>query len=131
MQRDKAKLSIASAVELAIELAGGKSPVRTVKLTAADIDQLIARLVQFRAMMTPEIERTPPDPVTTRPLIDPMWALRIPAADRDKLLMLRHPGLGWLMFLLPPREAAKLAHALLSDGHQQVAEERLPKSPLH
>jgi hypothetical protein len=49
----------------------------------------------------------------------------------DKLLLIRHPGLGWLMFQLPPAEAAKLGQGLLLGGPQPMADRLSPNGPLH
>src|SRR5262249_55322380 len=131
MSSDKTRLSIAPAIELAIELADGTAPIGKVSLRAADIDLLMARLAQLRATMFPEVDCTPPETVETGAVVNPMWAVRIPHANKEKLLMVRHPGLGWLTMLLPATEAARLGHLLLADLPGILAQERAPDRPLH
>ena len=128
--QEKTKLSIASAIELSIELASETTSIGKVTLCTTDIDRLIARLAQLRATMVP-IGRAPPEPADTVALIDPLWALRIPSAADGKLFMLRHPGLGWLTVLLPAAEATRLGQLLLSDLSHHGLEERSLERPLH
>lgn len=129
--QEKTKLSIASAIELSIELANETTFIGKVTLCTTDIDRLIARLAQLRATMVPKIGRAPPGPADTVALVDPLWALRIPSAADGKLFMLRHPGLGWLTVLLPAAEATRLGHLLLSDLSHHGPEERSSERPLH
>ncbi len=131
MSSDKTRLSIASAVELAIELADGTAPVGKVSLRVTDIDLLIARLAQLRSTMMPEIDRAPPETVETGALLDPVWAVRIPHTGKERLFMLRHPGIGWLSVLLPAAEAARLGHLLLAGLPHHLEHEQASDRPLH
>jgi hypothetical protein len=136
MQSPDPKPSIFSMTELAIELSADKlsadnATLGKVTLRASDVDSLIAKLAYFRAGMTPEIPRVSSDPGNLGRVLDPLWILHAPLLAKDKLLLVRHPGLGWMMFQLPPSEAAKLGHALLSDGPRRVTDERLPSSRFH
>lgn len=131
MQSTNARLSLLSTIELALDLSDDGAPLGKVNLRAADIDLLIAKLAQFRATMAPEIPRTLPDLKDVATALNPTWILHSPTASNDKLFLIRHPGLGWLMFQLPPSEAAKLGHGLLSGGLQQIAEQRPLNRPLH
>ena len=121
--RSKGKLSISSAVELTIELADGT--VGKVNLRATDVDHLISVLARIRLTMSPEMGRSLPESADTELVIDPLWALRTPHSVKDKILMLRHPGLGWAMFLLPTAEANRLGQALLS----HAAPRSIPAKP--
>ena len=131
MSSQETKLSIASAIELSIELASGVTSVGKVNLCTADIDRLIAMLGRLRATMVPEIRRAPPEPVDTVALVDPLWALRIPSAAKGKVFMLRHPGFGWLAVLLPTAEATRLGQLMLSDVSHHGVEEHASERPLH
>ena len=107
------------------------APLQKVSLRAADIDLLIATLAHHRATMEPEVPRTLPDLKEVRTALDPNSILHAPASTNNKLLFIRHPGLGWLMFQLPPPEAAKLGHGLLSGRSQQIGDQRSLNRPLH
>ena len=81
-------------------------------LSAMDIDTVIEQLAKFREKMTPEIARALPEG-NHHGVVDPLWQVK-PAIDQ-KILFLRHHGLGWISFLFPPPEAKKLGNALLSE----------------
>jgi hypothetical protein len=81
-------------------------------LSAADMDDLIARLARARAAMTdivpPRLEpgaRLQATPASA-------WQTKRHNNPQGIILALRHPGLGWLSFLLPPESAAGLAQAI-------------------
>jgi hypothetical protein len=131
MRSSNATLSILSTLELAFELSNDKGSSGKVHLRASEIDSLIAKLAQHRATMAPEVPRSLPELEDVGMIHDPIWILHAPAETKDKLLLIRHPGLGWLTFKLPPSEAAKLGHALLPNGPQQIADRLLPNGPLH
>jgi hypothetical protein len=72
--QEKTELSIASAIELSIELANEAAPIGKLSLCTTDVDQLIAKLAQLRAAtMVPQIGRAPPEPADTVALVDPLW----------------------------------------------------------
>src|ERR1700758_2138562 len=80
--------------------------------TAGEVEMIIQTLAERRQHMIPEVPRTLQDgPVPTGEL-DPIWAIRTHPKAPDKLLMIRHFGIGWLSFLLPSASAQKLANAL-------------------
>jgi hypothetical protein len=131
MQSTNARLSLLSTIELAFELSDHGTPLHKVNLQASDIDLLIARLAHFRATMTPEVPRILSDLKDIGTTVNPTWVLHAPASTNDKLFLVRHPGLGWLMFQLPPSEATKLGHGLLADGSHKKAAQWPPNRPLH
>jgi hypothetical protein len=131
MQSANARLSLLSTIELAFQLSDDGASLQKVSLRAADIDLLIATLAHHRATMEPEVPRTLPDLKEVRTALDPNWILHAPATTNNKLLFIRHPGLGWLMFQLPPSEAAELGHGLLSGRSQQIGDQRSLNRPLH
>jgi hypothetical protein len=131
MQSDDAKLSLLSTVELAIEAPADKAPQAKVTLRTSDIDALTAKLAHLRATMTPEIPRLLADAADVSKVADPLWMLHTPAGAKEKLLIVRHPGLGWMVFQLPQAEAERLGHALLSGDPPRVPDERPATSRLH
>jgi hypothetical protein len=50
-------------------------------------------------------------------LINPRWCIPDPANDppQGRAMVLRHLGLGWLAFVFPPVEAARIAEWLTKD----------------
>jgi hypothetical protein len=120
----EAKFSLSSTVELSVELTGNEVGARKVKLEAADIDALIAKLAHYRSTMAPEVPRQLANSNTVVGVRDPIWMLHAPPGSTDRLLIVRHPGLGWMMFQLPAAEATKLGHALLPNRTQHTTDER-------
>lgn len=131
MKSGDAKLSVLATVELTIEGLADQGRAGKVTLKASDIDALTAKLAHIRAAMSPEIPRTVSDVTDVSRVIDPIWMLHAPVSAADKLLVVRHPGLGWLMFQLPASEAARLGHALLSGPPQPPATERPATTSVH
>jgi hypothetical protein len=126
-----AKLSMVSAIELAIELSADEATSGRITLRAADVDTLIASLANSRSAMTHEVPRMLLESTSVCKVIDPNWIVHSPATTKDKLLIFRHPGLGWIMFQLPASEAARLGHALLSAAPRQIADQPLSGGRLH
>jgi hypothetical protein len=83
-----------------------------VTATAAEVEQLINKLAGFRQRMKPEVPRTLPDGQLSGE-VDPIWAMPSHPKAPDKVLMIRHFGMGWLSFFFPASSAQKLGNALL------------------
>ena len=81
---------------------------------APELEQFIGQLAEARARLADEVAAELDPGSRLVAIIDPAW--RVPAPhESGKVLCLRHPGLGWLGFLLPWLEAKKLALFLSSD----------------
>lgn len=109
----KAHIELISQDEIELSVFDGEQPSVSTRLGAADIDSLIAVLSQVRTRMTPEVPRTIPEGTRPNGPVDPLWMVPGAAPLPGKLLAVRHPGLGWLMFQFPPAEALKLGGALV------------------
>lgn len=100
---------------------------------APELESLIRIIANQRAGLldpvSPEL-----DPGSRLEVIpDPAWATRRPkdpGRERDVVLALRHPGLGWVSFLLPPHEAAALGQSLtaLSQPPEGGSSETVPSA---
>lgn len=125
-------LPVTTIVEMTIEQDDqGASPHR-IRLGANDIDGLITRLALVRATMQPEVPRCiPAAAASVRQLLDPSWILHRRGIDESRLLMLRDPGLGWIVFRLPLPEAMSLGRALLADRPRQEEDRTLRSDRLH
>jgi hypothetical protein len=122
---------LCSTVELTVELTPDEAGPGTVKLEAADIDALIAKLSHYRSTMTPEVPWQLTNSTNVVDVRDPIWILHAPPGSTDRLLLVRHPGLGWMMFRLPAAEVTKLGHALLPNRPQPTADSRSRRSHLN
>ena len=77
------------------------------ELNATELDELIIQAAKLRASMQPEISKEPPKEAEA--IVDPMWfTSSIPNSNGHAGFSVRHPGLGWLGFAIPPHELANL-----------------------
>lgn len=79
-------------------------------LTVDELDQLIEKAGTRRASLMPAHPMTPPEGRTTA-YADPRWVIK--AEGTNTLLWVRHPGFGWLPFVIPPHERANMLTTLL------------------
>lgn len=85
---------------------------RAVLLDASDLDSVIEHLSALRAMMRPEVPKTP---VRTHQYVievDPCWHTEKHPLHDGAMLFLRHSGLGWTGFALPVESLAQMHQAL-------------------
>ena len=81
-------------------------------LTAEQLDQLILEAAARRAQLSPPHPNKPPD--ACEAIVNPAW-MTFPT-DRGAVFRIRHPGLGWISFLIPPAERALLLSGLLNQA---------------
>jgi len=89
---------------------GGES-VSWVELDGPGLDWLIADLVAARADLAQTVADTFDPAAAGAATEDPAWWVSDPAPG-GITLALRHPGAGWLSFLVPKTEAAEMARWL-------------------
>ena len=77
--------------------------------TATELDELISKAAEKRAGMIPYVANDPPtDGLYT---INPGWFINI--ADGGTLMQVRDPGVGWISFVIPPYDRARITSLLL------------------
>ncbi|OAJ54985.1 hypothetical protein A6V36_09155 [Paraburkholderia ginsengiterrae] len=82
-------------------------------LGVADIEAMIAELARIRAAMQPVRPLNPP--AGEYPMeVDPCWRVDRPPQFNGAVLSLRHIGIGWTAFALPPPSMTSLVEALSS-----------------
>ena len=79
------------------------------KLTVEELDDLVVRAAKHRASLQPAPPIDHPKP--TDVVLNPGWYTGL--VGSATLLQIRHPGLGWLSFLIPGNERAHLLSLLL------------------
>jgi hypothetical protein len=79
------------------------------KLTAEELNDLLARAAKHRASLQPGHPTDHPKPADV--VVNPGWYVGL--VDSGTLLQIRHPGFGWLSFLIPSNERAHLLSLLL------------------
>jgi hypothetical protein len=83
------------------------------RLSAAELDELIAQAVARRATLEPVPPMQPPEKVEA--VVNPAW--HTSPLPNGVLFVLRHPGMGWLAFVLPHEHRVHLASLWL---HQSL-----------
>jgi hypothetical protein len=78
----------------------------SLELTAQDLDEQIARLARIRAQMPEKISEQAPLVETV--VFNPAYFIRTDNMTKAALLSIRHGGLGWLNFELPPKEVLNM-----------------------
>lgn len=82
-------------------------------MTAEELDKLIMEAAKKRAEMTPPVSNERPK--SAQAIVNPAWYTE--AIDIGALFQVRHPGLGWLAFVLSHAERAHLLSVWL---HQSL-----------
>lgn len=82
------------------------------KITAPELDALIEAIGQHRALLTPAVNDTPPTDFSAT--INPAWTLF--NGPLGSVLRIRHPGFGWLSFIIPPPERAVMVGYLMAQA---------------
>ena len=86
------------------------NPVVELSLDVASVDEILKNLGSFRGAMKPEIERRPyPLGQKVEAVPDPIWVTEPDIMAENIFLHIRDPRYGWLHYLIPRSEAAKLA----------------------
>lgn len=78
-------------------------------IATAQLDQLIAMALKERSNRKEEVPEDPPQASEYTP--DPGWRIYATKNGHTPLL-LRHPGAGWLGFMIPPNERAAMIDVL-------------------
>lgn len=98
---------------MTIQIENGPS----VTLTAGQVETLITTLADMRGNMSPPVDTKVSRELPPRALHDPDWTHDITEDSESlpgMLLRVRHPGMGWLPFLLRP-ESARLLGASIAE----------------
>jgi hypothetical protein len=99
-------------------------PPATLKFDAAGIDDLLRGLGSLRLHMKPEIQAALVDGEKAEALTDPAWRTENEPLTGLPLLHIRDMRFGWVHYLLPQQEAAKMGTSL-----RDLAAIPLPKPP--
>jgi hypothetical protein len=83
-------------------------PHVSVKLDVTRLAQLQETLGAIREKIVPEVSRTLPQGDKIKSLANPFWVISSGEGAGDLLLHLRDPRYGWLHYLVPKSEGAKL-----------------------
>lgn len=95
---------------VSLEMHVDGKPAADLALDAAAVTGLIDKLVSLRAGMSEQVSATLKVGERLNAVSNPAWVVN--AHGESQVLALRHPGHGWVSFLLPQQEATDLAGAL-------------------
>lgn len=101
-----------------IVLSEKDEPLGHIILDALSLEGLITSLANARASLDPAVTMEVSQGTQLVAVVDPAWRTRArphPAIP-GPLLSLRHPGLGWVAFVLPEHEAQSLGQWLAESG---------------
>ena len=78
-------------------------------LSAAELDALLQAVSLERAKREPAVAME--QPKTMEAALDPKWYISL--SDANTILQFRHPGYGWVGYVIPPPSRAALVSFLL------------------
>lgn len=96
----------------------------TARLNARGVAAVILELAKVRQDMLPSVADALHEGDRIPVLHSPQWACATELMHGSSRVYVRHPGLGWLAFLLQASEAEKLGETLVSQAHEEQARPR-------
>jgi hypothetical protein len=98
-----------------VEMWTDGKPVGHMLLDGATAEKHIHDMARHRAMLNDSVPTELDPGARLEALIDPVWHVPPNRIPEGRILALRHPGLGWLTFVLPDKEAQAIAEWLTKD----------------
>lgn len=95
------------------------------QMSTEDLDALLLAIALERAKRQPQVAME--QPKTMEAALDPRW--HISMADANTVLQLRHPGYGWVGYVIPPASRAQLVTFLLQHALLPAPNPGSPPSP--
>ena len=99
-----------------------KPPV-AIENDTAQVEDMIAHLGEYRAAMVPEVPPEFPQGQSVDAIRNPAWMLENESRG-DVVIHIRDPRYGWLHYLLPRQEAAKMAGLLQALSMKPLSESK-------
>jgi len=90
------------------------TPAATLKLDVQELEALLEKLGEFRALMCPDVPWTFPEGRSS-PIGDPPWRTKPDLLYGNVFLHIRDPRFGWLRNIISRENARSLADALQKD----------------
>jgi len=109
---------------ITLEMRMDGKPLGHMFLSASDAEDYIHYFSRHRAELADEVSNDLDPGARLDGIVNPAWRITseallsdgtttTPTEDYGLTLILRHPGMGWLSFLLPHKEAAALGKCLV------------------
>ena len=113
-----------------INMVADMKPATQIELRAGELDAVLAVVGEARAIMRDKVPIETPEVRSARELmiLDPIWRTnpQLHPSLSGIILRLRHPGFGWLTFLVPHHEARSLGNWLIQHSQPQPASDQAP-----
>lgn len=105
------------------EMTGDDGETSVKATLSSDESQGLVDLLAAVRMMTPGSVAAEPAQGMVQAVVNPAWAAPAYKAPQGRVLILRHPGLGWIHFIFPEERADEVSRVLAADLE--------PAPPLH
>lgn len=94
------------------ETGSGETLARFTSLNPAKLEEMIQELSDLREALAPQVSSSIPAGKRLFVTPEPSWEISGEARDDGKVLLIRHPGIGWLGFIIPHDDCKRLAKKL-------------------
>lgn len=101
----------------------------SIKANATQLEAIIEGFAAARAQLLPAVPNDAPIGQQVNASFDPRYWTNLDPATGGTLLILRHAGLGWLPFMLPPGEREHLVKVLTEQGKVVSVSAAAPPTP--
>ena len=99
---------------IAFEMIGDDEASVSTVLTPKESQELVDLLAAAR-MVTPGAVAEAPAEGMVQAVVDPAWMAPAYRAPQGRVLIVKHPGLGWIHFIFPEERADQVAKVLAAD----------------
>ena len=117
LEAQQVKISVSTSADCShalIDLVGaGRSSA--IKLSALELEGVLHQIAATRACLAEPVPDEVKEGSGVVAIYNPRWGLTVPSGEGVPpgiLMLLRHPGLGWISFLVPPDESEALGQSL-------------------
>lgn len=113
---------------VSVELWMNDAPLGHIQLDAGSLESFIHDLGKHRAALADEVSAEIDPGSRLESIVDPAWRTFDQHSQQELgvALSLRHPGLGWLSFLLPHKSAALLGQWLVDHSKRSAPDSSYP-----
>ena len=84
-------------------------------LSGAEAESRIQAVGDARSKLNDAVASTLDPGSRLRPIVDPNWKVEDYRVPEGRIISLRHPGLGWLTFILSEDSASEMVRQLTAD----------------
>jgi len=90
----------------------GQTWARHTSLNPAKVEEMIQELSDLREVLAPQVPDSIPAGKRMFCTPEPLWKISDEVRDDGKALAIRHPGIGWIGFIIPHDDCRRLAKKL-------------------